>query len=77
MLKTMVKIPMIGMSVASPVETVTRNARPVVMKDPMYGMNPPKNDSTARGAASGMPRTNMIRNWVAAPNAEIDPVPSM
>ena len=43
----------------------------------MYGMNPPKNDRTARGRASGMPRINMIRNWVTAPNSEIAPVPIM
>ena len=47
------------------------------MNDPMYGMNPPKNDSTASGSASGMPRMAMIRNWVAAPNTEMAPVPSM
>ncbi len=47
------------------------------MKLPMYGMNPPKNDSTANGSASGSPRTTMIRNWVAAPKIEIAPVPIM
>ena len=73
MLKTIVKIAMIATSVGEPVATVTRNARPVVMSDPMYGMNPPKNASTASGRASGIPRTIMIRNWVAAPKTEIAP----
>ena len=77
MLKTIVKMAMIRMSWGDPVATVTRNARPVVISDPMYGMNPPKTARMASGNASGMPRTAMIRNWVAAPKTEIAPVPSM
>ena len=77
MLNTIVKTPITMMSVELPVATVTRNARPVVMNDPMYGMKPPKNESTARGRASGSPSTAMITNWVAAPKIEIAPVPTM
>ena len=43
----------------------------------MYGMNPPKNDSTARGSASGIPRIAMITNWLTAPKSAIAPVPIM
>ena len=77
MLKIRVKASMTTMSVGEPTATVTRKAIPVVMKLPMYGMKPPKKDSTASGSASGRPRTNMIANCVMAPNAEIAPVPSM
>ena len=43
----------------------------------MYGMNPPKNESTASGSASGVPRIVMMTSWVAAPKREIAPVPIM
>ena len=51
MLNTIVKMAMIAMSVGDPVATVTRNASPVVISDPMYGMNPPNTASTASGRA--------------------------
>ena len=77
MLNTIVKIAITAMSVGVPTATVTRNAIPVVMNEPMYGMNPPKNDRTARGRASGIPSTAMTANCVAAPNAEMTPVAIM
>ena len=51
MLNTIVKMAMIAMSWGVPVATVTRNASPVVISDPMYGMNPPKTARTASGSA--------------------------
>ena len=77
MLKTMVKTAMIAMSCGVPVATVTKNANPVVMSEPIYGMNPPKTARIASGRAYGIPRIVMIRNCVAAPKIEIAPVPTM
>jgi hypothetical protein len=77
MLKTSVKMAMITMSWVDPVATVTRKASNVVSRLPMYGMKPPKKDRMASGQASGMPRIAMMRNWLAAPTAEIAPVPIM
>ncbi len=77
MLKTRVKMAITTMSWVEPTATVTRNARPVVSRLPMYGMKPPKNDRTASGQASGIPSSAMTRNWLAAPTAEIAPVPIM
>ena len=53
MLKTMVQTNMIATSVGSPVATVIRNAAPVVMNPPIYGMKPRKNDRIAIGTATG------------------------
>ena len=77
MLKTSVKISMMKASCVVPVAIVTRSARPVVSRLPMYGMYPPKNESTASGQASGIPSSHMMANWLAAPAAEIAPVPIM
>ncbi len=60
MLKTAVQIPMKMMSWVVPKATVIRNAIALVTNCPMYGMNPPKNDSTATGSANGIPSSVMI-----------------
>ncbi len=54
-----------------------RNAIPVEMKPPMYGMKHRKKESTNTGRANGRPRRTMIRNWLPAPTSEIAPVPIM
>ena len=53
-------MPMMTMSVVDPNANATRNAIALVMNWPMYGMNPPKKDSTATGSASGRPSRTMI-----------------
>ncbi len=68
---------MITMSLSLPVATVTRNAKPVVIIEPMYGMKPPKNERTASGRAKGIPSIVMITNWDTAPKSEMALVPSM
>ncbi len=77
MLNTSVQTAMTTMSVGLPTAIVIRNARPVEMKPPMYGMKHRKKDRTNTGRASGSPRTTMITNWLAAPTKEIAPVPIM
>ena len=77
MLNTSVQMPMITTSVAEPSATVSRNAMPVEMNPPMYGMKHRKNDRTNTGRANGMPSTTMITSWLAAPTNEIAAVPNM
>ena len=77
MLNTSVQMSMIAMSIGGPTATVSRNAIPVEMKPPMYGMKHRMNDRTNTGSASGIPSTSMITSWLAAPTNEIAPVPIM
>ncbi len=60
-----------------PNATVRRNAIPVEMKPPMYGMKHRTNERTKTANANGIPSTSMMTSWLAAPTSEIRPVPTM